>query len=158
MIILSDFQKHLTREDARNYLQYIENISLESSFDSLITNVKNVVVIRLNENEWENSICSCHLWHKNLICSHIIALACRLKLTSYLDVAYSAPLSAKRRCGRPKQTTSCLNTQPSDLQDEELVDICLNEEPVIITKKRGRKKKNLDEEVVVERRSKRLKI
>ena len=43
----SDFQKHLTREDARNYLQYIENISLESSFDSLITNVKNVVVIKM---------------------------------------------------------------------------------------------------------------
>ena len=83
-----------------------------------------------------------------------------------MEVAYSAPLVSKRRTGRPKATTSCLNIQPSDLQghSEKLVDICIADETdetvemTTVVKKRGRKPKNkepIDEETT--RKSKRFK-
>ena len=41
-------------------------------------------------------------------CNHITALVYRLKLTSYLKIACSAPMTIKRPVGRPKDPGSCL--------------------------------------------------
>ena len=75
-------------------------------------------------------------------------LACRLKKASYIDVAYSAPLKARRKCGRPSKTVSCLKKQDSELQDDESENVLVfnddDHEPQIvktIAKKRGRKPK-----------------
>jgi len=182
----SDIHKTLNRADCREHLKYLENIEIETSFERLINKVTDIRVIHLNEVEWENSRCSCRWWHKNLKCNHIIALACRIKLASYIAVAYSAPLTAKRRTGRPKITTTCLRRQPTDHQDDgQLVEMCTDDDsdddiPISVLvqtqpqiaskpppKKRGRKRK--DESTVTaindnpvsekepERRSKRLK-
>ncbi len=51
--------------------------------------------------------------HKNLKCNHI---AVRLNQTSYLKVAYSAPIAHKRRRGQPKKNVGCLARQPNELQ------------------------------------------
>ena len=50
--------------------------------------------------------------------SHIIALALRLNLASYTTVAYSTPLTSKRKAGRPAKTGHCLQRQASELQPE----------------------------------------
>ncbi len=39
-------------------------------------------------------------------------------MATYLEVAFSAPLSSKRRPGRPKLTASCLQRQSDELQEE----------------------------------------
>ncbi len=46
-------------------------------------------------------------------------MACRLEKASYVEVAYSAPLTSKRKPGRPKNTASSLQRQDSELQTEE---------------------------------------
>ena len=55
----------------------------------------------MNQDEWENSTCTCRDWHKTLKFNHIIALALRLKKCSFAAIAYSIPLTAKRRRGKP---------------------------------------------------------
>jgi len=56
-------------------------------------------------------------------------LACRLKLSSYIAVAFSAPLNAKRRVGRSKKTATCLRRQPTDLQEGyQLVELCSDDD------------------------------
>ena len=87
---------------------------------------------RINNEEWELSQCSCRWWNKELI--DIITLAC--KLASYIDVAYSAPLSSKRKPGRPSKTVNCLDRQGEELQtnigdnaiefcEEEVEEVCI---------------------------------
>jgi hypothetical protein len=51
--------------------------------------------------------------HKNLKCNHI---AVRLNQTSYLKVAYSAPIAHKRQRGQPKKTVGCFARQPNELE------------------------------------------
>ena len=91
----SDCTQMITRIQCRDFLKYIENIDKEINFDDLIVKSTEIKVIHLNQNEWENSQCSCKYWHKELKCRHIIALACRLQLASYIEVAYNAPLTTK---------------------------------------------------------------
>ena len=68
-------------------------ISQEVDFDTLIDKTKSIHVILLNKDEWESSICSCVWWHKNNKCNHTIALACRTKLASFDEIAFTIPLN-----------------------------------------------------------------
>lgn len=119
----SDNDNKLDGGKCKEYLKYIEDISNETDFDTLIYKSDEIKVVKLNKEVWENSECSCKYWHKNLKCSHIIALACRLKKASYVEVAYSAPLTSKRKVGRPKDTASALQVQSNELQVEEGVSV-----------------------------------
>ena len=121
-------------------------------------------MVLLNEKEWESSSCSCKWWHKELKCNHITALACRLKLASFIQIAYSAPLTAKRKVGRPKESGNCLERQASAMQKETGVLMCYDglddsdnsiplnvlQQAVVVTasvvpipNKRGRKRKEV---------------
>ncbi len=126
-------------------------------------------VIEFDEGTWELSKCSCVWWHKYLKCNHIITLAVRLKKASYIAVAFSAPITHKRRKGRPALTVSSLARQPNELQDDVGIEmpqsdeegddggpLVLEDNPVQVVKKRGRppKKSAIKEP---ERASKRLK-
>ena len=63
----------------RDFLDYLSKIE-QNNFDK-VTEIK---IITLNSDERENSSWSCRNWHKFLKCVQIIAIACRLKLASYL--------------------------------------------------------------------------
>jgi len=54
--------------------------------------------------------------HDHNIETAATTLAVRLNKTSYLKVAYSAPIAHKRRRGQPKKTVGCLARQPNELQ------------------------------------------
>jgi len=99
-------------------LDYITNISEETSFDIMIEKTSKMRVIQFNFDEWENSKCSCRYWHKELKCRPIIVLACRLEVASYVEVAYSTPITHKRKVGRPAKNTNCLQRQGNELQPE----------------------------------------
>ncbi len=58
----------------------------------------------LNTQEWDLSTCFCFSWHKNLQCSHIIFLASRLGLTSFVRIAYDTPIGPNNKAGRRKHT------------------------------------------------------
>ncbi|RNA01897.1 hypothetical protein BpHYR1_037232 [Brachionus plicatilis] len=53
---------------------------------------------------------------------HIIALASRLKLFIFSEVAYSIPIRHKRKQGRPAAAVSTLIRQPNETQPEADVD------------------------------------
>lgn len=110
-------------QQCRIFLEYLNKLEEETRFDSLIYKTTEIKIIELNKGEWENSSCSCKHWHKNLKCNHIITLACRLKLASYLRIAYSAPMTAKRPVGRPKDSGSCLEREANALRVRAGVDM-----------------------------------
>ncbi len=92
-------------------------------------------VIQFNFDEWANSKCSCRYWHKELKCRHIIVLASHLEVDSYVDVAYSTPITHKRKVGRAK-TTKCLQRQGNELQpelDEPYSDEEASDEPLCLS-------------------------
>ena len=101
--------KIITKEQCRKYLQD-NNSHSYTDFDNMMQQVDEFKVIKLNENIWENSECSCKEWHKFLKCNHIISLATRLKLYTFSTVAYaySIPLTHKRRRGKPANTVTAL--------------------------------------------------
>ncbi len=78
-------------------MDHIKNISEETSFDIMVEKTSKTRVIQFNFDEWENSKSSCRYWHKELKCRHIIVLACRLEVASYVEVAYSTTITNKRK-------------------------------------------------------------
>ncbi len=103
-----------------------------SSFDKMMQDINRIRMIKLNKEEWENSECTCSFWQKNYKCNHVISLATRLRLASFSTVAYSIPLQHKRKKGAPKKMASALVIQPNDdLQEEEGVQVCSDEEETI---------------------------
>ena len=87
--LTSDVHKIFERAECKEFVNYIENYS-ESTFELWINKTTEFKVIQFDDEVWELSKCSCRWWHKELKCSHVIVLACRLKKASYIDVAYSA--------------------------------------------------------------------
>ena len=94
----------------------------------------------MNQDEWENSTCTCRDWHKTLKCNHIIALASRLKKCSFAAIAYSIPLTVKRRRGKPASTKPALQRQPNELIESIGIDECISIEKPIAKNPVGRPK------------------
>ena len=113
--------KELTKQQCREFLSEKDK-NLFNDFDSMINSINRINTIHLDLDCWEKSICDCKNWMKAYKCNHIIALASRLKLCSFSEVAYSIPIKHKRTQGRPKATTSALSTQPNEIQPEAGVD------------------------------------
>jgi hypothetical protein len=139
----------LTRDQCILHLDYIKNVSQEVDFDTLIDKTKSIHVILLNKDEWESSICSCVWWHKNNKCNHTIALACRTKLASFDEIAFTIPLNKKRKPGRPARTNCLLRDKEEqeefvgvDFDMGEPFDLDMVEPNPPIKSKRGRKKKD----------------
>jgi len=169
----SDTIKDISRDQCSQFTNYISNIDKETSFERLIETTDSIKVLKFNDEEWKLSQCSCAWWHKHLKCNHVITLAVRLKKASYIEVAYSAPITSKRRKGRPALTVGCLARQPDELQgvagidlpsedDEDEDDLPISEivarqkpleeeppvvidPPVVPPRKRGRPKKATQE-------------
>jgi hypothetical protein len=154
-VYLTCDKEKLTRIECLLHLSYIENITKENDFDTLIYKTNHIHTVLLNETEWESSICSCFWWHKNLKCSHTISLACRMKLANFDQVAYSIPLNKKRKAGRPPAYTHCLLRDKTVVEDycgvdfdiehleaEHNIEPLMEDEPLLKTKPRGRPKKS----------------
>ena len=62
--------------------------------------------------------CDCKNWMKVYKCSHIIALASRLRKCNFADI----PIRHKRKQGRPAGTAKALLRQPNEAQPEAGVD------------------------------------
>ncbi len=107
-------------QQCRFFLEYLNKLEEKERFDYKTIEIK---IIELNKGEWENSSCNCKHWHKNLKFNHFITLACRLKLASYLRIAYSVPMTAKRLVGRPKDSGSCLEREANALRVRAGVDM-----------------------------------
>ena len=147
MYCTSDVEKKLTKDECRQYLKDVEECKW-TDFDEMIQSIQKIRIIKLCNDEWENSECTCPSWQKDYKCNHVISLASRLRLASFATVAYSIPLQHKRKRGKPKSTASALSIQPSDYQEEVGVELCSEdeepEEPIVqeIKRKRGRPAKN----------------
>ncbi|RNA41526.1 hypothetical protein BpHYR1_032095 [Brachionus plicatilis] len=90
---------------------------------NMITDVFSIHLIKMNNNNWKNSTCTCVDWLKYYKCSHTIAGAYRLNLVNFNDVFMDLPISNKSKKGAPQKTAKSLQHQPSDLvSNEELVD------------------------------------
>ena len=65
-------------------------------------------IIKINEQAWELSECTCSKWLKNYKCNHTIAIAARLGLLNFDAIAMSMPLDKKRSRGRIPNRTKAL--------------------------------------------------
>jgi hypothetical protein len=112
-----------TREQAIEHLEYLNTIDKETSLDKLTENTLFWKLIYLNTQEWDLSTCSCFSWHKNLQCSHIISLASRLGLTSFVRNAYDTPIGPNNKAGRRKQTPFMIRDNEETVK-KFIVDMC----------------------------------
>ncbi|RNA08032.1 hypothetical protein BpHYR1_021337, partial [Brachionus plicatilis] len=91
-----------------------------SGFPALTGGTTDKNLIKMNNNNWKNSTCTCVDWLKNNKCSHTIAVVYRLNLVNFNDVFMDLSISNKKKKGAPQKAKS-LQHQPSDLvSDEEL--------------------------------------
>lgn len=70
-----------------------------------------VVVLPTNANEWLTGSCSCHRFHKNYICRHLVGMAIRMKYVTVPLAAKGIPLGQKRKRGRPSKAARALIVQ-----------------------------------------------
>ena len=94
------------------YFSHLENCDSEH-FDEFMTKIFSIDYIRFNENNWKMSVCSCNMWNKNSICSHVIHIAVKEKLTSYPDIDLSSNKKGKKF--KPLTNTNRLLQQPSEI-------------------------------------------
>ncbi|RNA12089.1 hypothetical protein BpHYR1_008239, partial [Brachionus plicatilis] len=81
----------LSRDECKQYLQRLQNKPWKK-FDEMITDVFSIHLIKINNNNWKNSTCTCVDWLKNYKCSHTIAGAYRLNLVNFNDVFMDLPI------------------------------------------------------------------
>ncbi|CAF0791211.1 unnamed protein product [Brachionus calyciflorus] len=71
--------KDLSREECRNFIQRLDDKPW-NHFDEMLNDIKSIFLVKLNQENWKNSICNCVDWLKNYKCCHTIAIAYRLNL------------------------------------------------------------------------------
>ena len=90
----------------------------------MFLSIHEIKIIKLNQECWENSTCTCKEHLKFLKCNHVISLATRLNLCTFKTVAYSIPLAHKRKRGKPANTFSALQRQPDEFQSAPQIELC----------------------------------
>ncbi|CAF0745939.1 unnamed protein product [Brachionus calyciflorus] len=108
----------LSREDCKQFLQRLEKKQW-TNFDEMINDINSIRLIKLNNENWKNSTCTCVFWLKHYKCSHTIAVAYRLKMINFNTIFMDLPISNKRKKGASKKNLKSLQHQPSDLVSDE---------------------------------------
>ncbi len=140
----------ITTAECKTYLLALNELQF-TSLSELLDTVHSKYIIRMNLDVWELSECSCSLWLKHYKCSHVIAIAVRLKLASWNPIFLDLPLEKKNKKGAKKKSKSALlrqsietvreiprlieaSSDESTSEDEDLEPIA----PIVVAKKRGR--------------------
>jgi hypothetical protein len=133
--------KNLTIGDCEDFFEKRE-FSDWSSFDEFIKHSRRIRFVKINTENFKLSTCSCWYWCKYYKCKHMIDLCSRLGHITYDSKVRQIPIGQNRRRGRPKDTVSALEIQPSEEQGVFSADSESDlDESQEITKKKGRKKK-----------------
>ena len=165
----SDVLKSVTKQQCREIMQKMDECNY-ADFDEMWLHINQIRIVTLNKDCWENSECNCKNWLKFYKCDHVISLSARLKLCSFVSVAYSIPICHKRKPEKPTKTVGALLRQPNEIQAEAGVDedpssaqeqILVQEQLPVVPKERGRPPKQVvisdEAEIAPVRASKRVK-
>ena len=137
----------ITKNLCRDYLKKNDQLDF-SSFDQLEEHQQNLHTIKINQKQWQLSECTCYTWSKNLKCKHVIAIASRLNLCSFDQIAMNLPLEPKKRRGRrPKRGAALIRDDPIEQFEDNLNIEEYGEETVAVIRN-----------VLLPRASKRLKL
>jgi hypothetical protein len=85
------------------------------TFDDFVKHSRQMRFIKVNEENYKMSECSCTRWFKYYKCKHSIDLCSRLGLLHYEDRVRNLPVGANRRRGNPGKGKSALEFQPSEI-------------------------------------------
>ncbi len=127
--------------------QYYGRLRKPTDLNDYLENIHGIHLIRIQTDNWKLSCCSCSYWLKNYKCSHVIAIATRLHLTSFESIFIDLPMEKKRKPGARKKSKPALVRQsidpiivtPRGIEFDEESDEEV--EAVVQPKKRGRKPK-----------------
>jgi hypothetical protein len=112
----------LSNDECSAYLKAIRDLKF-SQLNPFLETVHSIH-IRMNSEKWELSECSCSNWLKNYKCSHMIATAVRLQLTTWNPIFLDLPLEKKKKKGARKKNKSALIRQS--------IDVCASVAPRLI--------------------------
>ena len=87
------------------------------TFDDFIKHSRTMRFLKVNEDHYKMSECSCSTWFKYYKCKHSIDLCSRLELFNYEERVRNVPIGANRRRGAPGKGKSALVFQPSEMVD-----------------------------------------
>ncbi len=137
----------ISNDECSAYLTAIRDLKF-SQLNPFLETVHSIHILRMNADKWELSECSCSNWLKNYKCSHMIATAVRLQLTTWNPIFLDLPLEKKNKRGARKKTKPALIRQSIDVcatVAPRLIEISTedeaDDEPLVsvsIPKKRGR--------------------
>jgi hypothetical protein len=88
------------------------------TFDDFVIHSRKMRFIKINDNNYKLSECSCTTWFKyDYKCKHSIDLCSRLGLFNYEDRVRNLPIGVNRRRGNPGKTKSALTFQPNEIAE-----------------------------------------
>ncbi|RNA26617.1 hypothetical protein BpHYR1_005017 [Brachionus plicatilis] len=80
-----------------------------NSFQHFVDTFQELRIIRLNEDNWRLSTCTCPSWFKHYMCKHIIGIAFRDRLfTEFPKEAWTIGLGQVASVGRPRNMSKAL--------------------------------------------------
>ena len=79
-----------------------------TSFDDYKEAARAFWTVKVIGDAWEDSVCSCPVFQKQLICKHSLGMAIRLKYIRAPDEAKTVPIGRKRKRGRPSKARPAL--------------------------------------------------
>jgi hypothetical protein len=93
-----------------------------ATFDDFLKHFSSINVITINDEQWENSFCTCKHAQKHYYCNHILLVASRLELLAFDDILMDLPLDKKASRGRKsrRMPSNCLSKPKTVLEVDEL--------------------------------------
>jgi hypothetical protein len=110
------------------------------TFDDFVKHSRKMRFIKVNEENYKMSECSCTRWFKYYKCKHSIDLCSRLGLFNYEERVLNVPIGANRRRGAPGKGKSALVFQPNEIVETIFSD-SESEQNSKKSNKKGRKSK-----------------
>ena len=90
---------------------HAKKLALWKTFDDFVNSEFNMWQLKLHEDNWRSSCCTCPSFLKHYICKHIIGMAVHKNPYEFPDTVKCIPLGQQRKPGRPKGTTKALIRQ-----------------------------------------------
>jgi hypothetical protein len=104
----SQLPASLTKAKCKQFLLMLKNCNWQT-FDDFASSFQEIRVIKLNEENWKLSTCSCPSWFKHYNCKHIIGIAYAQNLFDEFPIeACEIPLGQRTKRGRPKGLSRAL--------------------------------------------------
>ena len=106
-IVIATAQSHqhdqlLNKLKCKKFLTMLKNCNWDS-FDEFLSSFQQLRIIKLNEENWKLSTCTCPSWFKHYMCKHIIGISYYQGLFDEFPIeACEIALGKSRPPGRPK--------------------------------------------------------